>query len=693
MRRALLAITIALTAWGCDSTEPSVATNVVLTPTSLAFDAVGQRDTIVAEVRDQRGKPMSGVAVAWSSEGTAVTVVPLGADSAIITAVGNGAALVRASAGGSAVAQTAATVSQAPVSITAVGGANQIMVVGSALAPIVVSVRDRRGNGVAGVRVTFSVTRGDGTLSATEGVTDNLGSVSVVWTLGTSTSTGQELTATTEGIAAPAVIAATATVGPATGIVVIRGNNQTAPTSSWVNIAPTIRVIDRYANGVPFVSVSFSVTQGGGTVYGGSGMTGQTGDFAVQGWALGMESGVNILRARIPGTDFSVDFHATALTPPTIGVSSGVNQAGMVNTPLPVSPSFVVRDTARNPIPGVRVNFTVVEGGGTLATPSAVTDANGIASPGEWTLGPIANRNRITARAEFAGLESIAASVDAYGCSGGSPVGYSITLCFLTTVTTAQRQAFETAAARWSNIIAGDLPDFFIRYSTPCLGLPYVEMNVDDVMIFVSILDLDGSGGLLGQAGPCQVRANILPYAGLMQFDRVDVLNLSPGLLETLILHEMGHVIGIGSLWKSFDLLVDGSSTTNKQDTYYSGAAGRAAFDAIGGTAYTAGRKVPVENEGGQGTMNSHWRESVLRNELMTGYIRAGANPLSLLTVRSLEDLGYTVNRAAADPFTYTPTPSLRAGVPDTGGVDLGNDVLDIPLWVTDESGREVRIR
>lgn len=218
-------------------------------------------------------------------------------------------------------------------------------------------------------------------------------------------------------------------------------------------------------------------------------------------------------------------------------------------------------------------------------------------------------------------------------------------------------------------------------------------MNVDDVMIFVSILDLDGSGGLLGQAGPCQVRANILPYAGLMQFDRVDVLNLSPGLLETLILHEMGHVIGIGSLWKSFDLLVDGSSTTNKQDTYYSGAAGRAAFDAIGGTAYTAGRKVPVENEGGQGTMNSHWRESVLRNELMTGYIGAGANPLSLLTVRSLEDLGYTVNRAAADPFTYTPTPSLRAGVPDTGGVDLGNDVLDIPLWVTDESGREVRIR
>ena len=39
---------------------------------------------------------------------------------------------------------------------------------------------------------------------------------------------------------------------------------------------------------------------------------------------------------------------------------------------------------------------------------------------------------------------------------------------------------------------------------------------------------------------------------------------------------------------------------------------------------------------GGAGTRDGHWRESVLANELMTGWINAGSNPLSVLSVRSL---------------------------------------------------------
>jgi hypothetical protein len=50
---------------------------------------------------------------------------------------------------------------------------------------------------------------------------------------------------------------------------------------------------------------------------------------------------------------------------------------------------------------------------------------------------------------------------------------------------------------------------------------------------------------------------------------------------------------------------------------------------------------VPVENTGGPGTRNSHWRETVFRNELMTGFVGvAGGNPLSRMTVGSLQDLG-----------------------------------------------------
>jgi hypothetical protein len=84
-----------------------------------------------------------------------------------------------------------------------------------------------------------------------------------------------------------------------------------------------------------------------------------------------------------------------------------------------------------------------------------------------------------------------------------------------------------------------------------------------------------------------------------------------------------------------------------------------AQYDAIFGvtTAY-----VPVESQGGSGTAGSHWSDSLFNNELMTGYINSGKlNPLSKVTVGSLQDLGYTVNYAAAD--AYTAGASLRGNV------------------------------
>jgi hypothetical protein len=89
---------------------------------------------------------------------------------------------------------------------------------------------------------------------------------------------------------------------------------------------------------------------------------------------------------------------------------------------------------------------------------------------------------------------------------------------------------------------------------------------------------------------------------------------------------------------------------------------GIAGCKSLGGL-HTCATSVPVEGSaGGDGTVNSHWRESVFGNELMTGFINAGKNPLSIMTIRSLEDLGYVVDTTAADPFTPNPlTVNLRA--------------------------------
>jgi len=60
---------------------------------------------------------------------------------------------------------------------------------------------------------------------------------------------------------------------------------------------------------------------------------------------------------------------------------------------------------------------------------------------------------------------------------------------------------------------------------------------------------------------------------------------------------------------------------------------------------------VPVENTGGPGTRDSHWRETLFRNELMSGFIAAAGNPLSRITAASLQDIGYLVNLDAAEPY------------------------------------------
>ena len=53
---------------------------------------------------------------------------------------------------------------------------------------------------------------------------------------------------------------------------------------------------------------------------------------------------------------------------------------------------------------------------------------------------------------------------------------------------------------------------------------------------------------------------------------------------------------------------------------------------------------VPLETTGGAGTAGGHWLETVFGNELMTGFIDPGVNPISRITVGAFQDMGYTLN-------------------------------------------------
>ncbi|HKJ00936.1 MAG TPA: Ig-like domain-containing protein, partial [Longimicrobiales bacterium] len=224
------------------------------------------------------------------------------------------------------------------------------------------------------------------------------------------------------------------------------------------------------------------------------------------------------------------------------------------------------------------------------------------------------------------------------------------------TPTPAQMAAFAAAEARWEEIIVGDLADLPVNQTSLC-ALAGADLNetVDDLVIFASVDSIDGSGGVLGQAGPCWVRiAGGLAAAGTMMFDEADLADLeASGDLTSVITHEMGHVLGFGGATPWQDILVGKGSA----DPYWPGATAVTEYDAAGGSAT---KKVPVANTGGEGTRDAHWREASLGAELMTGYINYGSgNPLSAITIGAFQDIGYQVDFSKAD--SYTVSGALRA--------------------------------
>ena len=223
---------------------------------------------------------------------------------------------------------------------------------------------------------------------------------------------------------------------------------------------------------------------------------------------------------------------------------------------------------------------------------------------------------------------------------------FLIQVRFLGGLTETQQNIFALAAARWSEVIIGDLPAVNTN-----IGI------VDDVVIDAEGSAIDGPGSILGQAGPTALRPDsLLPARGIMAFDVADLSQMEAnGGLFNVIVHEMGHVLGFGTLWDRLGLL-DGAGGPNPQ---FMGANAMREYAALIGAEEPV--PVPVANTGGRGTRDGHWRETVFGNELMTGFLNSGRNPLSRLSVAAMEDMGYQVNYNAADPFTLPTSDALIA--------------------------------
>jgi len=389
------------------------------------------------------------------------------------------------------------------------------------------------------------------------------------------------------------------------------------------------------------------------------------------------------------GASCSNDPASPAPAPVAVVVVSGNNQNAQLNQAAALPLVVRVNDADGRPVAGATVNWSVT-GGGTVSAATSVTNASGETSVTRTVGGTMSG---YTATASLPG--DATAFVDFVTLGTAVPSTYSVEVVFLTPVTATQRAAFLDAAARWSSIVVANFPaDTVVADSASCGDNtpPMDSVVITSVLIYATIAPIDGPGGILGGASPCWVRTpSYLTLVGDMTFDVEDMTTLqSMNLLKPVILHEMGHVLGFGTVWTYVapPLLSFGGTDS----THFIGAAANSYYTAAGGVAmFPSLLPVPVENTGGPGTQDGHWRETVMTTELMTGYVAAGASPLSAITIGSLADLGYTVNYTTADAYAVTAPPFGVSGI--GAAVHMKEQVRTGPIRGVDRQGRITRVR
>ena len=549
--------------------------------------------------------------------------------------------------------------------------------------PPAVRVTDSRGKGVPGSVVRFTIAYGGGYVTGDSVMTDASGLARVgSWVLGTRPG-GNSLAVAVDGLSGGTAIFATAVAGPPAAVRVVGTQTFTELTQHAVSPPPTVEVVDAYANPVSAITVTFAVTLNSGTVTGATVLTNAQGQAQVGSWTLGSTPGQNQLTASTTNGASAV-FTGTGLAgPPQLIATTPVEQSGFLAFPVTAIPRVRVTDGSGNPIANIAVAFAITGGDGAVAGGLDTTGSDGIASPGDWRLGPGSGSSTLVATMpKFAGPQL---SFHATGVA----TPFIVDVRFLTTMSADSRDAFVAAARRWMQVIVGDIPDQPVTLAAGACttGQPALNETIDDVVIYASVVAIDGPGNVLGSAGPCVRRsASRLTVVGSMRFDEADLALLqNSGRLTPTIVHEMGHVLGFGTSWAS-----SVTQDIGLTDPIYIGPEAMALWPSFNASLQYTGRPIPLADVGGVGTRDSHWRESVFHAELMTGFIEAAGvpMPLSKLTIATFKDMGYEVDYGAADPFAG----NLFASAFATGPAIPLNDVVQQAIFEVTPDGRVHRI-
>jgi hypothetical protein len=298
------------------------------------------RDALVVRVIDSHDNPTTGVAVDWSvtSGGGSVqqaqmtTLAPDGTSSVRFTlgrSVGTNAVTATLHGLDATVTFQATASAANPAKLTMVSGNNQIREKGHTLdSDYVVKVSDNYDNPASGVAITWAITGGGGTLSASTATSaanglgstrSTLGPTNIVQSVKATLSSWPKVPAVTffsTGITPTPPAPPTPPPPPPTPVLVlVSGGEQAIGAGATLSAPIVVKAIDAFGHPLVNETITFAVTSGGGSVTPTTMATNALG-LAQTSWTVGPTDGPQTMIASAAFTNTVVFVHATAGTIP-----------------------------------------------------------------------------------------------------------------------------------------------------------------------------------------------------------------------------------------------------------------------------------------------------------------------------------------------------------------------------------------
>jgi len=242
---------------------------------------------------------------------------------------------------------------------------------------------------VAGVSVTFAgPSSGAGITPALSTLLTNSSGVATLSAAANNTAGSFQVNASVAGVS-PAAVSITNQAGGATQLVLVSGGGQSAAVNQAFAAPLVVRANDAQGNPVSGAQISFTAPGAGASavLVGSPAATNVNGLVSVSATANGTPGSYSVSAAASFGTPVNFSLSNLAAGASALVITAGAGQSGAPGSILSIDPQVRVNDAGGSPVAGVVVSFAVISGGGSVTEALALSDSNGLATVGSWTLG------------------------------------------------------------------------------------------------------------------------------------------------------------------------------------------------------------------------------------------------------------------------------------------------------------------